>query len=375
MSDVIPAPQSNADLPGGTVTFLFTDIEGSTQLLRRLRDQYTELLAQHHRLLRESFEKWQGRVVDTQGDAFFVAFPRASDAVEAVVESQQALAARGWPGDATVRVRMGLHTGEPWLVEQGYVGMDVHRAARIAHAGHGGQVLLSEITAALVQDELPDGVSLLDLGKHQLKDMRRPERIQQLLIEGLPAEFPPLNALAALPPASSGPLDGDVREPRQVGSSPYRGLAAFRQADAPFFFGREDFTNQLASSVRQQDLVAVIVGPSGSGKSSAVFAGLLPQLEQEGDWLVVSMRPGGRPFHALAAALLPLIDDTLSGTDRMLEVEKLARAMNTGDLPLFHIIDRSLEQHTRIRITYCWSSTSSRNCLPSAPTLTSRGSS
>ena len=346
MSDVIPTPQSISDLPGGTVTFLFTDIEGSTQLLRRLRDQYTELLAQHHRLLRESFEKWHGRVVDTQGDAFFVAFPRATDAVEAVVEAQKALAERGWPGDETVRVRMGLHTGEPWLVEEGYVGMDVHRAARIAHTGHGGQVLLSEITAALVQDELPDGVSLFDLGKHQLKDMRRPERIQQLLIEGLPAEFPPLNSLASLPSVSSHPLDDDVaREPRQVGPSPYRGLAAFRQADAPFFFGREEFTKQLASSVRQQDLVAVIVGPSGSGKSSAVFAGLLPQLEQERDWLVVSMRPGGRPFHALAAALLPLIDDTLSGTDRMLEVEKLARAMNAGDLPLSHIIERILERH------------------------------
>ena len=205
MSEISNNQRSNSDLPGGTVTFLFTDIEGSTQLLRRLRDQYTELLAQHHRLLRESFEKWQGRVVDTQGDAFFVAFPRATDAVEAVVEAQKALAARGWPGDETVRVRMGLHTGEPWLVEEGYVGMDVHRAARIAHTGHGGQVLLSEITAALVQDDLPEGVSLLDLGKHQLKDMRRPEHIQQLVIEGLPSDFPPLNSLAALPLAWSRP--------------------------------------------------------------------------------------------------------------------------------------------------------------------------
>ena len=190
MSEKPNTPQPHTDLPGGTVTFLFTDIEGSTQLLRRLRGQYTELLAQHHRLLRSSFEKWDGRVVDTQGDAFFVAFPRASDAVEAVVEAQQALAEQGWPGDESVRVRMGLHTGEPWLVEQGYVGMDVHRAARIAHAGHGEQVLLSEITAALVQDELPEGASLLDLGKHQLKDMRRPERILQIVIEGLPADFP-----------------------------------------------------------------------------------------------------------------------------------------------------------------------------------------
>ena len=346
MSEKLNNQQPNSDLPGGTVTFLFTDIEGSTQLLRRLRDQYTELLAQHHRLLRESFEKWQGRVVDTQGDAFFVAFPRATDAVEAVVEAQKTLAERGWPGDESVRVRMGLHTGEPWLVEEGYVGMDVHRAARIAHAGHGEQVLLSEITAALVQDELPEGVSLLDLGKHQLKDMRRPEHIQQLVIEGLPSDFPPLNSLAALPSVSSRPLDGDViREPRQVGPSPYRGLAAFRQADALFFFGREEFTEQLVSSVRQQDLVAVIVGPSGSGKSSAVFAGLLPQLEEEADWLVVSMRPGGRPFHALAAALLPLLDNSLSEADHLIEIQKLAQAMAAGELPLFLIIERILKQH------------------------------
>jgi len=124
------------DLPEGTVTFLFTDIEGSTELLRELGEEYMTLLADHHQILRSSFENWNGREVDTEGDAFFVSFPRATDAVAAVVEAQWAVAEHSWPQEVTVRVRMGLHTGEPWTAQEGYVGMDVHRAARIAHVGH-----------------------------------------------------------------------------------------------------------------------------------------------------------------------------------------------------------------------------------------------
>jgi predicted ATPase/class 3 adenylate cyclase len=187
------------DLPEGTVTFLFTDIEGSTQLLQRLRDRYAILLADQRRILREAFAHWQGHEVDTQGDAFFVAFSRATQAVSAAAEAQRVLAEHAWPDDVAVRVRKGIHTGEPWSGAEGYVGMDVHRAARIAHVGHGGQVLLSETTTALVRDELPPGVGLLGLGLHLLKDMRRPEHISQLMIEGLPAEFPPLKPLETLP--------------------------------------------------------------------------------------------------------------------------------------------------------------------------------
>src|SRR5512136_970478 len=189
-----------SDLPEGTVTFLFTDIEGSTQLLARLRDKYAILLEDHHRILRQAIANWDGHEVDTQGDAFFVAFSRATQAVGAAAEAQRKLAEHPWPEGVTVRVRMGIHTGEPWSGETGYVGMDVHRAARIAHVAHGGQVLLSESTTALVQDELPEGVSLLDLGRHLLKDIHRPERVSQLVIEGLQAEFPPLTSLEALPP-------------------------------------------------------------------------------------------------------------------------------------------------------------------------------
>jgi class 3 adenylate cyclase len=336
------------NLPGGTVTFLFTDIEGSTQLLKQLRDHYTSLLADHHQIIREAICHWYGREVDNQGDSFFAAFPKATEAVAAVVDIQHALSDHAWPEGVPVRVRMGLHTGEPWLVEQGYVGMDVHRAARIGHVGHGGQVLLSETATALVLDELPEGVSLIDLGRHHLKDMRRPECIHQLVIEGLPSEFPPLNSLEAIQPAPLTPDVSSRRESRKVGSSPYRGLAAFREADAPLFFGREAFIDQLTEAVHHRQITVVIVGPSGSGKSSAVFAGLLPELREEGKWLIVETRPGGRPFHALAGALMPTLEQTISETDRLLETQKLTRAMQEGELRLFQIVNRALERHPEV---------------------------
>jgi class 3 adenylate cyclase len=185
--------------PAGTVTFLFTDIEGSTRLLYRLREYYETLLADHRRILRQAFTNWNGHEVDTQGDAFFVSFSRATQAVCAGAEAQRKLEEHAWPEQAKVRVRMGIHTGEPLSGEEGYVGMDVHRAARIAHVGHGGQVLLSETTTALVRDELPHGVSLCDLGCHMLKDIPHPEHICQLVIEGMPSEFPPLTSLKAIP--------------------------------------------------------------------------------------------------------------------------------------------------------------------------------
>ncbi len=331
-------------LPGGTVTFLFTDIEGSTKLLDQLRDQYAVLLTAHHQIIREALERWHGREVGTEGDAFFVAFPKATEAVAAVAQIQRELAEHSWPSDVQVQVRMGLHTGEPWLVEQDYVGMDVHRAARIAHVGHGGQVLLSETTTALVQDELPEGVTLLDLGRHRLKDMRRPEPIQQLVIDGLPSEFPLLSSLemVAEPGITAG--DPEVRQPREVGPSPYRGLAAFRESDAPYFFGREDFTDELYDTVTRKPMTAVIVGSSGAGKSSAVAAGLLPRLRSEGDWLIPRFRPGSQPFHALATVLLPLLEPDLDETERLISITRLADALLAREISLIHIVDRLLEK-------------------------------
>ncbi len=180
-----------ASLPSGTVTFLFTDIEGSTRLLQRLGDDYGDVVRDHRRLLREHLGAKGGTEVDTQGDAFFYSFPRARDAVAGAVAAQRALAEHTWPQGAEVRVRMGLHTGEPSVGEEGYLGLDVVRAARICSAGHGGQILLSETTRALLGNDLPEGVSVVDLGQQNLKDVQH-ERIFQLALDSGPESFPPL---------------------------------------------------------------------------------------------------------------------------------------------------------------------------------------
>jgi len=179
------------ELPTGTVTLLFTDIEGSTRLLQRAGDAYAGLLEQHRTLLRDAFTGHRGAVVDSEGDAFFVAFSSAKDAVNAAARAQGALHEHEWPGGEEVRVRIGLHTGEPRVVEGRYVGLDVHHAARVMAVAHGGQVLLSEATRAL----LDDGTRLRDLGEHRLKDLSRPQRLYQLELDGLPSEFPPLQTL------------------------------------------------------------------------------------------------------------------------------------------------------------------------------------
>lgn len=180
------------DLPRGTVTLLFTDIEGSTRLLRRLGNAYGGVLAEHQRLLRAAFAAHGGHEVDTQGDSFFVSFSRAGDAAAAAAAAQRALAAQQWPDGVAVRVRMGLHTGEPDVAGAGYVGLAVHLAARVGAAAHGGQVLLSTATQAVLQDRLPEGLTLRDLGEHRLKDFDRPERLYQLVLPDLPSDFPPL---------------------------------------------------------------------------------------------------------------------------------------------------------------------------------------
>jgi DNA-binding NarL/FixJ family response regulator/class 3 adenylate cyclase len=179
-------------LLSGTLTFLFTDIEGSTRLLKRLGRRYEQVLSDHQALLRESFARFGGSEVDTQGDAFFVVFGRAIDAVRAAVDAQRAFAAYDWSDARAVRIRMGIHTGEPEISGDRYVGLGVHRGARICAAAHGGQVLLSSAVRELVHDGLPAGVELRDLGDHRLKDLDFPEHIFQLVIPGLNNRFPPL---------------------------------------------------------------------------------------------------------------------------------------------------------------------------------------
>jgi class 3 adenylate cyclase/catechol 2,3-dioxygenase-like lactoylglutathione lyase family enzyme len=181
-------------LPAGTVTFLFSDVEGSTQLARDLGDRYADVLADHLRLLRAAFDEQGGHEIDTQGDSLFVAFPRAKNAVRAAAAAQRALAEHAWPDGCELRVRMGLHTGEAAVTDDRYLGVAVHHAARVCSAGHGGQVLLSQSTTAVLEDDPLDGIELRELGHHRLKDFDRPERIFQLVIPGLRTDFPPLRA-------------------------------------------------------------------------------------------------------------------------------------------------------------------------------------
>ena len=180
-----------AELPSGTVTFLFSDIEGSTRLLEQLGDRYADVLRDHRQILREQLGEANGKEIDTQGDAFFFSFTRAKDAVAGAVAAQRALAAHEWPEGLAVKTRMGLHTGEPNVGEEGYVGLDVVRAARICSAGHGGQILLSETTRALVGNNVPEGVEIHDLGRASLKDIQH-ERIFELALAEQRTDFPPL---------------------------------------------------------------------------------------------------------------------------------------------------------------------------------------
>ncbi len=203
------------NLPTGTVTLLFTDMEGSTRLLQQLGDHYVNVLGGCRQLLRAAFAQWNGHEVDTQGDAFFVAFARATDAVSAAAAIQRTLASQHWPQDVTVRVRIGLHTGEPLLSSDGYIGVDVHHAARIMSAGHGGQILLSQTTCNLVQQHLPEGTYLQDLGEYRLKDLQRPSHLFQLSVVGQPDDFPLLKTLDTHPnnlPIQPTPLIGREKE-------------------------------------------------------------------------------------------------------------------------------------------------------------------
>ena len=297
-----------AEIPSGTVTFLFTDIEGSTRLLEQLREQYALVLESQRQILRTAFARWNGHEIDTQGDSFFVVFPRAIDALCCAVEAQKGLAEHAWPEGVRVRVRMGLHTGEPIMVGGGeaglppnqeisggsrpyLVGMDVHRAARVAAAGYGGQVLLSQTTRDLVYMDMPARTCLRDLGSYKLKDIRFPQQIYQLEIEGLPAEFPALKTLSA------------KEEPPTPGDPPYRGLQFFDEADAVWFFGRQKTVERLTEAIQQQRFLAVI-GASGSGKSSVVRAGLVPAIKRLGTLeRVFVLTPSLRPLEALAVSL------------------------------------------------------------------------
>jgi class 3 adenylate cyclase len=208
------------NLPSGTVTFLFSDIEGSTSLLKELGDeQFAELLRTHRSLVRETFGLYHGQEIDTQGDAFFYSFHRAREAVAAAVAVQRAHNDQAWPQGVSVRMRLGLHTGEPAIGEEGYTGLDVVRASRIAAVGRGGQVLLSDTTRAIVAGDLPQGVTIHSLGDQRLKDIDQPEPLHELSIADVPVTEPtaalatkadsilPADALASIPPWVRGAVE------------------------------------------------------------------------------------------------------------------------------------------------------------------------
>jgi predicted ATPase/class 3 adenylate cyclase len=247
-----------------TLTFLFTDIEGSTALLGRLGEAtYARLLAEHHRLIRDSLTAHGGNEMTAMGDGFFAVFTSPRACVRAVLEMQRELAARDWPEGERVRVRMGVHSGEASETAAGLVGLDVHRAARLAGVAHGGQVVFSSSAAALVRDVLPDGTSLRDLGHHRLKDLGRPEQIFQLQAPGLQPEFPPLRSL------------DNPALPNNLPGQPAR------------FVGRERELSELRRLVQDSRLVT-LTGAGGAGKTRLAIQLAAELLDGSGDgvWLV-----------------------------------------------------------------------------------------
>jgi predicted ATPase/class 3 adenylate cyclase len=272
-----------SELPIGTLTLLFSDMEGSTRLLQQVGERYASVLADCRHLLRSAFAQHHGHEVDTQGDAFFVVFARATDAIAAAVAVQRALFAHAWPQGVTVRVRMGLHTGEPTLTPEGYVGLDVHHAARIMSAAHGGQILLSPTTRQLVEQHLPAGTYLQDLGQHRLKDLQRPDHLFQVSLENLPADFPPLKTLDAS--ANNLPIQPTP------------------------FIGREKEVATVTQLFRQLEVrLVTLTGAGGMGKTRLALQVAAELVEQFADGVfIVALAPVSD-----AELVVPTVMQTLS---------------------------------------------------------------
>ena len=307
VSQVVTAAGSRRDLPSGTVTFVFTDIEGSTKLAHALgTDRWRDVLVQHAAIVRRAASTHEGVEVRTEGDSFFLAFRTARQAVAAATDAQRALAAQQWPHGVGVRVRIGMHTGEnarPGDTASGadYVGYDVHRAARVSGAAHGGQVLLSSATRTLLGEELPAGVTLRDVGEHRLKDLSQPDRLYQLVIDGLPADFAPLRTLSAVPNNLPVQLTSFVGRRREIAGA-----------------------RDLLARTR----LLTLVGPGGTGKT---------RLSLELGALVMSEFPGGVWPARLAAV-----------SDAALVASAVAQALGLvvppARAPLDHVVDHLRER-------------------------------
>jgi predicted ATPase/class 3 adenylate cyclase len=292
-------------LPIGTVTFLFTDIEGSTNLARTLGPRWPGTLEEHHAILRHAIREYRGIDIRTEGDAFFAVFPSAVDAVGAVAEAQRSLSRHRWPPNGIVRVRMGLHTGEGRLGGGEYVGLDVHRAARIAAAAHGGQVLLSETTRALATDALPAGTTVRDLGPHRLKDFDEPQRIYQLAMNELASDFPPLKT-----------LDTPTNLPPELTS----------------FVGREEELERITELLQGTRLLT-LTGPGGCGKTRLALRAAARLLDRF---------PDGVFFVELAAISEPgLVPGAIASA---------VGAREQGPRPIMEVLQIELRQRTMLMV-------------------------
>ena len=291
-------------LPTGTVTFLFSDIDGSTRLVQDLGPAvFTDVLERHNSILRESFARHGGTERGTQGDLFLVMFPEAPAAIAAAADVQRGLARESWPAGASVAVRIGVHTGIGRLGGDDYVGIDVNRAARVAAAAHGGQVLVSNATRALADSGLPAGVHLQSLGEHRLKDLARPEHLHQLVIDGLPSDFPPVRSLRSVP-----------------GNLPARLTS---------FIGRERELEELASLLADSRLLT-LTGTGGTGKTSLAIELARNEASRfhDGAWLV--------PLEAIADPAL--VADTIATTIGLTDLG----GESLGDRLKGYLADRSI---------------------------------
>jgi predicted ATPase/class 3 adenylate cyclase len=260
-------------LPTGTVTFLFTDIEGSTRLMQEVGERYVEAQTMHHEILRAAFTGSRGRELRTEGDSFFAVFESAVDACGAAAAAQTEFARRVWPEGASLRVRVGLHTGEAPLVGNEYIGLDVHHAARVAAAAHGGQVVVSETTRALVEEHLPDGLALRDLGTHRLKDLARPEHLYQLVIAGTQEQFPPLRTLDTTPNNLPTQLTSFIGRDQEVAEAKrLLGGTRLMTLTGPGGIGKTRFSLQLAADVVQDFHDGVFFVPLSAVNDPALVA-------------------------------------------------------------------------------------------------------
>jgi predicted ATPase/class 3 adenylate cyclase len=279
-------------LPTGTVTFLFTDIEGSTRLMRELGDQYVPLQAVHHELLRDAFRTNEGRELRTEGDSFFCVFQSALDACNAAATAQRSFADHQWPSRGAIKVRIGVHTGEAPLMGDEYVGLDVHHAARIAAAAYGGQVLVSAATQALVSGGLPAGLTLRDLGNHRLRDLAQNERLFQLVVDGVPDQFPALRT-----------LDGTPNNlPTQLTS----------------FVGRDDVVARAKQLLGQTRLLT-LTGPGGIGKTRLSLQVAAETFDFFPDGVYFVALSAVRDQDVIASAIAQALSISLTGNHMPLE--------------------------------------------------------